>query len=66
MAVTAELLEQFEPAHSRQIGVDQLQLVRILRQFESLPDEACGFAGIKGLQKGLAACIGVDDAAARR
>ena len=43
-----------------------LQLVRILRQFESLPDEACGFAGIKGLQKGLAACIGVDDAAARR
>ena len=43
-----ELLEQFEPAHSRQIGVDQ---------------QAGGFAGIKGFEKGLAACIGLDDAA---
>ena len=32
-----QLLEQFEPAHSRQIGVDE---------------QACGFARIKGLEKG--------------
>ncbi len=48
MAVAVELLEQFEPAHSRQIGVDE---------------QACRFTGIKGLQKGLAACIVIDNAA---
>ena len=48
MALVMELLEQFEPAHSRQIGVDQ---------------QARGFAGIKGVKKRLAARIGFDDAA---
>ena len=48
MAVLMELLQQFEPAHSRQIGVDQ---------------QACGVAGIKGVKKRLAACIALDDAA---
>ena len=48
MAVVVELLEQFEPAHSRQIGVDQ---------------QARGFVGMKGLEKRLAARIGFDDAA---
>src|SRR5208337_4549579 len=43
-----ELLKQFEPAHSRQIGVDQ---------------QACGLVGMKGVKKRLAACMGVDDAA---
>ena len=40
MTVIVEPLEQFEPAHSGQIGVDQ---------------QACGFAGIKGFEKRLAA-----------
>ena len=48
MTVMVELLKQFEPAHSRQIGVDQ---------------QACGLVGMKGVKKRLAACIGVDDAA---
>ena len=48
MAVVVKFLEQFEPAHSRQIGVDQ---------------QARGFAGMKGLEKRLAARIGFDDAA---
>jgi hypothetical protein len=38
----------FEPAHTRQIGVDQ---------------QACRFAGIKGVKKRLTARIGFDDAA---
>ena len=48
MTLFMKFREQFEPAHSRQIGVDQ---------------QACGLAGIKSLEKGLAACIGLDDAA---
>ena len=48
MALVMELLEQFKPAHTREIGVDQ---------------QARGFAGIKGVKKRLAARIGFDDAA---
>ena len=48
MAVVAEFPQQFEPAHSRQIGVDQ---------------QARGMAGSKGVEKRLAARIGFDDAA---
>ena len=48
MTVILELLKQFEPAHSRQIGVDQ---------------QARGFVGMKAVKKRLAAWIGVDDAA---
>ncbi len=48
MAVVAEPLQQFEPAHSRQIGVDQ---------------QARGMARSKGFEKRLTARIGFDDAA---
>ena len=48
MAVVMELLQQLEPAHSRQIGVDQ---------------QARGRTGAKGLEKRFAARIGFDDAA---
>ena len=48
MALVVELLEQSEPAHTRQIGVDQ---------------QARRFAGIKGVKKRLTAGIGFDDAA---
>jgi hypothetical protein len=48
MAVVVEFLQQLEPAHSRQIGVDQ---------------QAGGMAGTKGFEKRLAARIGFDDAA---
>ena len=48
MALVVGLLEQSEPAHTRQIGVDQ---------------QARRFAGIKGVKKRLTAGIGFDDAA---
>ena len=45
MALLMKLPKQFEPAHPRQIGVDQ---------------QACGLAGIKGFKKGLAARVGIN------
>ena len=48
MAVVMKPSQQLEPAHSRQIGVDQ---------------QARGMAGTKGFEKRLAARISFDDAA---